>query len=302
MFQIECEICGDTVMAERKSRRYCDKCNRNSAQARVRMERNVYFSKRRLGELPSQQPIEITCKHCGKKIMTVLRGKSFCSKACAQEYRRKNATCPQCGVNLESIGITYRGGTPCCSDECREKRRWVIARANNNVKRCKHCGEEFITHGYKEYCSTSCEKAANPPPIKTPEPCIIEKKANCEICGAVFQQRPNGLHFTCSTECSKIRAKRKAEEVREKNRKGRETEKARRLYEASPEYRKQQIEAVLAGEITGKQAKDMHLCVQCKTSQRDCFMFESDFRYHPEGTVIRAIDGHNVVLACPQFR
>ncbi len=243
MFDKECRICGDSFQAKTERRQLCDKCQKNSAKVQAKFDQAIYESKMRLGELPSQQYYTCQCDYCGKEFHSYGQSRKFCSNECSQEHNIHTAVCPVCKAKLFPLGIIVKRGSKCCSEKCAEQLRFDNARYKGKVAVCKACAKEFIQKKYwDEYCSRQCETsnqieiarqqgtlalcktcgkefirtasykltcsvACETAYIKTLPPKTVEGR--CEICGKTFQRHVNATKYTCSKECSGIRAKAK---------------------------------------------------------------------------------------------
>ena len=86
-------------------------------------------------------------------------------------------------------------GTWLCSDTCKEKWAWVIARKNGTVHTCPNCGKEFIKKG--TYCSQGCYQEF----MRKKKAEAERRKAAglklCPVCGKEF----SGNEICCSPEC-----------------------------------------------------------------------------------------------------
>lgn len=287
----ECIICGEEFTAVKVTRKYCDKCQRNPSKALYFHEKKLRASKYRLGEMPSQQQKEKLCKQCCKIFYTYSEDRVFCSDACTTNYKIENAKCSNCQRLLYPLGFIQRSGRGYCSDVCKEQHKWSRARSRGDAFTCKVCGKEFITSGYvQDCCSAKCANILYPKPAHTPPP-VQKVSMPCEVCGTVFKKPPHVRQFTCSRECSTERTRLKAVQAREQHRGTRKANK----------WTDKTLEMALAGELPDKEVMPMHLCTDCKTSQKLCSMFTSGFVYHPEGAKIRFVCGHSAVLSCPQY-
>lgn len=334
MFEKECRVCGIWFQAKTERRQLCDSCQKNSAKAQAEIDNAIHESKRRLGELPSQQYYACQCQYCGKEFHSYGRAKLFCSAECAQEHSIRTAVCPICEKQLYPLGIYVKSGSKCCSKECNEERRLRAARAKGKTAncrvctkefiqkndwdefcckeceashlldtarrqgrtaRCKACGKEFVREfRYKDTCSAACDAVYR----KSVPAQLIEDK--CEICGKTFTRHVNVRQYTCGRECAAVRLKTKAAAAREEKRTSAVAgEKQERTGE--PPERERLVKGVLSGAITGDEARKLHLCTHCKTSQQDCEWFTSKFFSLPEGAVAHAVNRHHVVLACPKY-
>ena len=292
--QKECVICGSSFEAKHSTRQYCDKCQKNSGKARQYMERAVNISKRNAGEFEPKIAKKV-CNQCGKEFHTY-SGRNSCSDECALRYRIENAQCKVCGVKLYPLGIECRSGSGFCSDVCKEKNRWEVARYKGNIYPCENCGKEFIhKHNGSWYCSKECSEAHRTARLKAqiPPPKLKNITDICVICNSVFERHPNAIQYTCGKECGKAYQKLKIQKKQEESKKALKTE--------NKISRNELVVKALSNKLTDSEIRNLHLCVQCRTSQAVCVMFQSKFRYHPEGVKIKAVNGTNIVLTCPQY-
>ena len=214
----ECEICGAAFVAKQERRKLCDKCQKNPAQARVRMEKAIKRSKSRLGELPHQQYHNNECEYCEQDFVSYGYKRKFCSPACRKQHAVENALCRKCGKPLFPLGIIIEGTWGYCSDTCKTASAYDRAKEQGRVRQCYECGKEFVSKNHTQaYCNASCyraykdkEIASRPVPAA---PAIVT--AICEVCGARFERHKNATQYTCGVNCRKIRADRKRQTAKE---------------------------------------------------------------------------------------
>lgn len=333
MFSKECRICGNGFMAKTEKRQLCDRCQKNSAKYQEYADKDLIRSKARAGELPSQQYYTSVCKHCGKEWITYGGQKNFCNTECLQQYMAEKATCRVCKTPLYPLGIVAKNGQGCCSDNCTEIHRKNVAREDGRLGTCIVCKKEFIKKNEyaPDLCSTECKNKDKWNSARARgmiSSCIVCKKefikkymqettcstacynesrrqmkpvtVSCVICSKTFEKHTNAKQDVCSKECRVILNKKKLEATRIEQRK-KEKAEAKEKRTRADNAREQSIRGVLSGQIKGNEARKLHLCTDCKTSQAECIMFSSRFTYHPKECVIRAVDGHNVVLVCPKY-
>ena len=245
MYEKECEICGTYFTAVRANRKYCDRCQKNSAKAKARLDKQIIISKHTTGYY--DEWIEKKCNECGKFVKMVPRS-----------MRRH---------------VMY------CSDACKAKadERRKEAAANRPPKpiiqtRCPHCGKMFDNPYYKRmYCSNECYQQS-----------LIEKKrvigdieCTCKNCGKKFTYHTDKyvskyvLPKACSVECRK-----------ELNRAG--TKKAAEMARYHAEKRQKAEEEHNKKKKLELFSKN-GLCAYCKTSYKDCERMQSNFRIIPNG-------------------
>jgi len=143
----QCRICGTGFEAKTARRMLCDKCQKNSSKEQARMNKAVYLSKLHSGEFMKREPQELVCKLCNKEYITY-NNSDFCSEVCQIQNFIDTARCRICGVLLISVGIELTRGGACCSDECREIRRWNRAKKKGTIRTCTICSKEFINPGF----------------------------------------------------------------------------------------------------------------------------------------------------------
>lgn len=280
----ECRICSNSFEAKTDRRELCDKCQKNSTRAQRIADRHLYESKKRLGELPSQQYHQCECKYCHKKFVRFGRSAEHCSRDCIEKSNTENAKCPVCQKLLLPLGIISTKNKP-CSEKCKHEYKWILARDRGHVGNCKECDKEFIrSNPYMDLCSKECKKVYNEKhetkSLKTAQ--VVKVTSRCPVCRGLFQKAPKG-HPACSVKCRNVYNK-----VVQKKK--------------DAEERKRLVADVICGKVVGDRAKSLHLCINCRTSQSKCEMFTSKFVYHPEGVVIKFINGSNVVLECPSYK
>lgn len=114
--------------------------------------------------------VEKECLICGKKFLSHLKSKKYCSAECSEEADRR-----------------------------RHKKYLVGEKVYKKI--CANCGKEFETaKSTKVYCSIECKRAENQ---KAERAAVAVKK--CVICGKEFETNKPTLILTCSKECSKAR-------------------------------------------------------------------------------------------------
>jgi len=300
---IDCSICGETFEAKTERRKLCDKCQRNSTLAREREDKKIVANKALVGELFSQQYHTCVCKYCGKEFVRFGKVDYFCSTECLQQHIIEHAQCRICQTPLYPLGIIAKNGQGCCSDQCSETYRWKVAKEKGRISKCRNCQKEFIQKtAYAEFCSSDCSAEYKLRTAVQKDKVVVKSskiRAKCEVCGTEFEKNVHATQYTCSKECSAIRTQRVQQAAQDKAKAARKRE--REAARKPNVDRRLLIDNILKGLITGAEARKAHLCTCCKTSQAQCEMFQSKFTYHPKGTVIKAIDGHNVVLVCPQY-
>jgi len=294
---IECAICGTVFEAARASRQYCDKCQKNTAKARERMQKNIQINRRNAGDVYYNEAKHRNCKHCGKPFVTY-EGRDFCSFECIKQYRTEQAICKECGKELFVEGVETSNVAGYCSDACRSQATWKRARYKGIVTKCMQCNEEFINTGLKY---DICELCRSEKPKETmatqgtPTNGIVADI--CTVCGAEFHRHRNATQYTCKKECRDIRNK----EQRQKASEDRERKRTSKRMPPAYQSREESVKAALSGEPADDETTKLHLCTECCTSQAACIRFASSFACHPEGAKTKLIAGQNVVLICPQY-
>ena len=110
--------------------------------------------------------METNCKYCGKPLTEsqIKKGNKYCSKSCSSQARKNQAPpvpevrCECCGKLLNRKQIANGGRY--CSRDCAgttTKKRNHEAEERLYKKKCKACGKEFTSVGYRQkYCSEEC--------------------------------------------------------------------------------------------------------------------------------------------------
>lgn len=271
----ECIICGDIFEAIRSTRKYCDRCQKNSKKAQSRMNSAIVASKFRMGEY--DVPVSKICPYCGKEFLTA-RGRKYCSDSCERNYRMETNTCQFCGELLfpevKTIGKTVH-------PRCKEAAYEAWARRKGWYRNCKHCGKEFLAkHANQMFCSQDCSRD-----FRREESTKLTEYTCC-ICKRVFSV-PKNYYFesnprriTCSDECKKEYSRRYNLWV---DKKKKEHEEAQKL----AEEKKFQEEVEKCG-----------LCGFCKTSYKDCDLMKTNFRIKPKGARYK----DSKIVECPLFK
>ena len=259
-----CEICGTEFEPVNGTQKYCPDCGKNPEWARRRYAIAVDMNKRNAGE--QDIPVEIECINCGKKFLTVYKGRGFCSEACKEEYHINNAVCPVCHCKLIDKGITTGRGY--CSDECKDKARLQRAIQNGNYVPCEQCGKKFIrTNSAGRFCSKECYeayRAAHKKAAFQQQSTPADMVRVCPVCKRKFTITPFQVSKVyCSLEC-----------------------RAKAQHPTKP-----------AGVKPGT-----HLCTTCRVSQKACERFSSGFKKMPEGAEVRKEKGQDIVVKCPKYR
>lgn len=259
-----CEICGAEFLPANGNQKYCPECGKNPEKARRGYAAAVAINRHHAGE--QDIPMEKECINCGKKFLTVNKGRRFCSEDCGKTYRINHAECPVCHVRLIEKGITTGKGY--CSEKCREEARFQRAIRDGNYVPCKQCGKKFIRSSLaNQFCSKECYEIYREAHIRilaqSQKRAPVTKKI-CPVCKKEFSVTPfQTTKLYCSVEC---RAKAQA---------------ARKPAAANP---------------------GTHLCTTCRVSQKNCERFSSGFKKLPEGAELRTEKGQDIVVYCPKYR
>lgn len=276
-----CEICDDEFQESRQNQKYCQECGKNPEKMRRQYDRAEYINKVHAGDL--YKPVEWECQECGKKTISNY-AKTFCGIACREIHWAKTARCPICNKLLsEHKRNTGRGF---CSDECKKIYQTKKAIEKGNYIPCQICKKEFISKNYSNiFCSRDCFNKHN----EIKKQSFIKKelkyyKKVCTICTKQFVVDEYRItQQFCSRECGYENSRIIGRERKE------ETKKLK-------EQAKMQVKKQL------KIGTDLNLCTICKTSQRDCERFTSNFVYMPTGAKKKEINGKFVVVECPKFK
>ena len=165
----ECEACGAWFTPSRSNVKYCPNCRTHSDQIVRQMERNTQRNIDRYGYGQKNKKIQNVCKECGKIFISYLQPKDFCSKRCGDTYLVKHTSCAYCKkpMTMDDDVHDVKYGTWLCSDTCKEKWAWVIARKEKLKKeKQKKQAEEKLQkyiqkNGLCSICKTSyvdCER------------------------------------------------------------------------------------------------------------------------------------------------
>ncbi len=141
----ECEACGAWFTPSRSNVKYCPNCRTHSDQIVRQMERNTQRNIDRYGYGQKNKKIQNVCKECGKIFISYLQPKDFCSKRCGDTYLVKHTSCAYCKkpMTMDDDVHDVKYGTWLCSDTCKEKWAWVVARKNGTVHTCPNCGKRI---------------------------------------------------------------------------------------------------------------------------------------------------------------
>lgn len=277
----ECEICGVFFEARRSNQKYCPECSRKSGREKIRMQKNIKKSINRCGTGMTRKPQENRCKNCGCDFTTYEWHpgeckRDFCSSKCRIEYVIKHTTCATCQKPMTDTDDQHdpHGHLWFCSEECKEKHHWKVAREQGLVKTCPECGKEFIKN--TKFCGRDCYLAYQKKHGYQREQNQQTVVRHCMVCNKVFDCHVDQMMFPlCSDACKeqhRLSIKRKAEQK----------EQAKR----NADLLKQQ-----------KYIEKNGLCSICRTSYVDCERMQSNFRMSPKGSVFKG----SVVVKCPKF-
>ena len=161
-----CEFCGEAFFGHTPKQRYC------SVECRGKAQRSL------------KGTVKI-CVYCGKEFEPKNKNQICCSFECgslqsATHRQKRIFTCLCCGKEFEA----RHDSKGFCSREC--GRKWSSTR----VKRCVHCGVEFIGKG--KYCGDKCKDNAK------------IKHKTCIVCGKEFAATCG--QSICSDECRRTKA------------------------------------------------------------------------------------------------
>lgn len=136
----ECEACGAWFTPSRSNVKYCPDCRIHSDQIVRQMERNTQHNIELYGYGQKPKKIQNVCKECGKIFISYLQPKDFCSKRCGDTYLVKHTSCAYCKkpMTMDDDVHDVKYGTWLCSDICKEKWAWVVARKNGTVHTCPY--------------------------------------------------------------------------------------------------------------------------------------------------------------------
>ena len=308
----ECEACGAWFTPSRSNVKYCPDCRIHSDQIVRQMERNTQHNIELYGYGQKPKKIQNICKECGKIFISYLQPKDFCSKRCGDTYLVKHTSCAYCKkpMTMDDDVHDVKYGTWLCSDTCKEKWAWVIARKNGTVHTCPNCGKEFIKKG--TYCSQGCYQEF----MRKKKAEAERRKAAglklCPVCGKEF----SGNEICCSPECLQKKKEAEPHAMRKCSTCGKvfscpvsnmfsteysfcslECEKKFPDIIARKEKLKKEKQKKQAEEKLQKYIQKNGLCSICKTSYVDCERMQSNFRCYPKGSSCKG----NLVIKCPKF-
>lgn len=266
-----CEICGSTFESKAKAK-YCEKCRKDTNKAKNKINKAISMSKARLGEY--EKPKKQICMYCGKEFLSIYN-RRFCSNVCSESHISDTKKCIVCGDLIYKHRAIQKNATNIkyCSSECKEKARY------KEIKKCKGCNKEFnATKHNQQWCSISCFNTNRERP-KRPKISVYER--SCIICEKRYKTA-NKNKKCCSVACGKV----SAHFEREKEKKFQEEQ--RKLMEKR-------------SQIKGKD-KPTNLCIDCKTSMKDCEWFSSNYTKHVKGSVWKEIEGKILLIKCPKYK
>lgn len=234
----ECAICGTWFLPQHANAKYCESCRKHSKRNIQKIQRYMIQSISRCDDGVThvkQEQFENICRHCGKSFISSGRPLDFCSSTCATKNKIDHTFCCVCGKPMSETNDqrNVNGHNWYCSDTCKEKAQWDLARKNGKVHICPNCGKEHIKSciccskecslqyreknmtmkqklkaagikicpicsreykGDSAFCSEQCEAIQ-----KQQEPHAMR---NCEICGKTFScPASEMLHPLCSNQC-----------------------------------------------------------------------------------------------------
>ena len=297
----ECQICGAFFTTSNPRRIYCDSCSAHSTQKQREYAKAYRENQQRMYE---PKIIEETCHQCGKKFKTIYKllitasdnyGKNiFCTVECKEKFREEHTVCAWCGKSLNG-NIRYNPNNfhpQYCSEECKEKARFDIARKNGWVRKCVHCGKEFIRKDPAYFCSQACYNIArkegwkSPKQKEDPDRIFVDVVCTCAVCkkSVTLNVKQSELDrftmdmvgpfatkiFTCSKKCKSIYL-------------------AHQKQKAAIQQQK-------------KEKPTEPLCMTCKTSYKKCERLQSDFRILPKGAHYGSGEMAGKVVSCPKFK
>ena len=294
-----CEICEKMFVPYRSSQRFCPECGKHPDVARRRIKQAERINRARVGDGLSK-PQKRICKECGKEYYSFYGG-SYCSRLCSYSARTAKTTCPVCGKNLLELGIESGRDVP-CSPECRKQYEIQRAKATGRYKTCQQCGKMFIAHDKSgKFCSRQCYQAYE----KTAEGIEARRsrarkndddaealKRTCQYCGKIY--------FLCESWTSGVFC---SETCRENAKPKRDIPSCRAVeaFAVAVQEKKNEADQRISSRKNVKERATKNLCLECKTSQKECERFTSGFVYCPDGAVVKQVRGRPIVVSCPKF-
>lgn len=293
-----CEICEKMFVPYRSSQRFCPECGKHPDVARRRIKQAERINRARVGDGLSK-PQKRICKECGKEYYSFYGG-SYCSRLCSYSARTAKTTCPVCGKNLLELGIESGRDVP-CSPECREQYKIQRAKTTGRYKTCLQCGKEFVAPTAKsKFCCAQCYKdyvrspqyvaPCHPPRSRKSDDEVI--KRTCRYCGKTYFFGDSWTsEVFCSETCRKnAKPKRDIPPCR-----------AAEAFAVAVQEKKNEADQRISSRKNVKERATKNLCLECKTSQKECERFTSGFVYCPDGAVVKQVRGRPIVVSCPKF-
>lgn len=137
------------------------------------------------------------CEHCSAAFTPTRRGMRFCSRACANEARKKRQPRPPCRICGEPRDTAKKLCSGCISDP-------QVYRACPRcgvVFNCAYVDQKRAALQVRKYCSTECRSQASSDALsgrgKPPN-------ATCEQCGEPFTRGKQVSKRFCSVACGRL--------------------------------------------------------------------------------------------------
>ena len=174
----ECEACGIIFVTENKLKKYCDRCGKNGHGLQNKTSYDNASIRTHKYDIREPTIYSIECEECNKSIKGTARTQDkyryrvngemhyFCGEDCFVNYRKAHRYCYQCNKHLDNpIIIGWTNDMCFCSEECRNK----YAKDRKLLRKCEHCGKQFIRKtGW--FCSKECSRVARKTGWIRPEP------------------------------------------------------------------------------------------------------------------------------------
>ena len=271
MYQKNCEICGSPFEAVKITRRYCDKCQKNTSRAQEQIDDAVARSKYFMQD--DYAPVMLTCHECGKQFPGPAKminwSNLYCSGDCRRAAKKKAQAFTEVNTSSEEFGNTV-GICLCCGKEFRYQRKL----------------NDYVTNERK-FCSPGCMKTYRSAE-SAKKKVVGDITLICKNCGKEFIVHkdkpiyPETLPKYCSKEC-RIEISRNASKSR--------AVVARREANAADKQAKINKEKKM-------DIKNNGLCAYCKTPYMDCERMQSNFRVIPKGA---KFDMNGKIRECPKY-
>lgn len=209
----ECAICGTWFLPQHANAKYCESCRKHSKRNIQKLQRYMIQSISRCGNDKAKSQAEKhenTCKYCGKSFVSYERPLDFCSNVCATKNKISHTFCCVCGKPMSETNDhrNVNGHNWYCSDACKEKAQWNLARKNGKVRICPNCGKEHIKNSI--CCSKKCSMQYREKNMTRKQLLKAAGIKICPICGKEYK----GDSAFCSEQCETIQKQQEPHAMR----------------------------------------------------------------------------------------